>query len=80
MDSQDKVRVSLNGRGFAFADGVYEVIRSYSGRLFQLDELFLAGTTVEVIPVVCVNRREVGTGSPEPGHPTIAARLPGLSG
>jgi D-alanine transaminase len=35
-------------------------------RLFQLDELFLAGTTVEVMPVVCVNRRKVGTGKPGP--------------
>ena len=35
-------------------------------RLFQLDELFLAGTTVEVTPVVRVNGREVGTGRPGP--------------
>lgn len=35
-------------------------------RLFQLDELFLAGTTVEVMPVVCVNGRELGTGRPGP--------------
>lgn len=35
-------------------------------RLFELDELFLAGTTVEVVPVVCVNGRRIGTGMPGP--------------
>jgi len=35
-------------------------------RLFQLDELFLAGTTVEVMPIVRVNGRKVGTGRPGP--------------
>jgi len=33
----DKVIISPSDRGFMFADGVYEVIRSYSGRLFLLD-------------------------------------------
>jgi len=30
-------RVSPDDRGFVFGDGVYEVIRSYSGRLFQAE-------------------------------------------
>lgn len=33
--AKDKVRVSPDDRGFLFADGVYEVIRSYGGRLFK---------------------------------------------
>lgn len=35
---RSKVRVSPNDRGFMFADGVYEVIRSYSGRFFLMKE------------------------------------------
>ncbi len=31
------VRISPDDRGFLFADGVYEVIRSYGGRLFALE-------------------------------------------
>lgn len=34
---RDKAVVSAEDRGFNFADGVYEVICSYSGRLFGLD-------------------------------------------
>jgi len=33
-----EARVSVEDRGFQFADGVYEVVRLYSGRLFTLDE------------------------------------------
>jgi D-alanine transaminase len=35
---RSRVRISPNDRGFVFADGVYEVIRSYQGRLFLLPE------------------------------------------
>ncbi len=31
-------RVSPDDRGFLFADGAYEVIRSYSGKLFKIEE------------------------------------------
>lgn len=34
----DGASVSINDRSFLFGDGVYEVIRSYGGRLFGLDE------------------------------------------
>lgn len=34
---RDEIAISPNDRGFLFADGLYEVIRSYQGRLFQLD-------------------------------------------
>jgi D-alanine transaminase len=32
-----KAKVSVEDRGFQFGDGVYEVVRSYNGRLFRLD-------------------------------------------
>ena len=32
---KDQARVSLDDRGFLFADGVYEVIRAYNGVLFE---------------------------------------------
>lgn len=35
---KDKVVISPNDRGFLFADGVYEVMRSYAGRPFRPDE------------------------------------------
>ncbi len=35
---KDELRLSPDDRGFIFADGVYEVVRSYAGTLFALDE------------------------------------------
>ncbi len=35
--SKETVKISPDDRGFLFADGVYEVIRAYKGRLFQMD-------------------------------------------
>lgn len=35
---KDEVRISPEDRGFMFADGIYEVIRAYDGRLFRADE------------------------------------------
>jgi len=37
LPAQD-IRISPNDRGFLFGDGAYEVIRSYNGNLFCLDE------------------------------------------
>lgn len=34
----DEARVSVDDRGFLFADGVYEVIRTYAGRPHELEE------------------------------------------
>jgi D-alanine transaminase len=34
---KDEVRISPDDRGFVFADGIYEVLRSYGGRLFELE-------------------------------------------
>ncbi len=35
---KEEARVSVNDRGFLFADGVYEVIRVYGGRTHELEE------------------------------------------
>ncbi len=34
---KDEVRISPDDRGFLFADGLYEVVRCYAGRPFELD-------------------------------------------
>ncbi len=34
---KDQVRISPDDRGFLFGDGVYEVVRTYGGRLFALE-------------------------------------------
>jgi len=35
---KDEVRISPDDRGFLFADGVYEVIRVYNGKLFRAED------------------------------------------
>jgi D-alanine transaminase len=35
---KEDVKISPDDRGFLFADGAYEVIRSYGGRLFKIEE------------------------------------------
>lgn len=35
---KEKIFISPDDRGFLFADGVYEVIRSYNGKLFKVEE------------------------------------------
>lgn len=35
---KEQVRISPDDRGFLFADGLYEFIRSYKGRLFRLED------------------------------------------
>jgi D-alanine transaminase len=37
---KEDVKISPDDRGFLFADGIYEVIRSYNGRLFKAEEHF----------------------------------------
>ena len=34
--------------------------------LFEVDELFLAGTTIEIMPVIALDEKPVGTGQPGP--------------
>jgi D-alanine transaminase len=38
FQEKNEVRISPDDRGFLFADGLYEVIRAYQGRLFRLPE------------------------------------------
>ncbi|MEJ2614142.1 MAG: D-amino-acid transaminase [Ignavibacteriaceae bacterium] len=35
---ENEVKISPYDRGFLFGDGIYEVIRTYNGRLFKMDE------------------------------------------
>lgn len=35
---KDEIRISPDDRGFLFADGLYEVARSYSGKLFRMKD------------------------------------------
>lgn len=36
--NKSEIAISPDDRGFLFADGVYEVIRAYNGRIFRLDD------------------------------------------
>ena len=53
---KDEIHISPDDRGFLFADGVYEVIRSYNGNLFKCSEHLerlaagMAGLRIPVIP------------------------------
>ncbi len=60
-----EVRISPDDRGFLFADGIYEVVRSYSGRPFELAAhmtrladglaaLRIRGTDADTISDVCM--------------------------
>lgn len=60
---KESVRIMPDDRGFLFADGVYEVVRSYEGRLFRLqahlarlaaglEAIRLAGVDVAGLPAV----------------------------
>ena len=35
---KEEICISPDDRGFLFADGLYEVVRSYSGELFRLKD------------------------------------------
>jgi D-alanine transaminase len=74
--SQDAVRISPEDRGFVFGDGVYEVIRSYDGRLFALEahlarlrngicELAINGADVDELGAAAaelIRRNDLGAG------------------
>ena len=61
---EEAVRFSPNDRGLMFADGVYEVVRNYTGLLFRLkdhlarlkrslDELRIHCDRLEEVPAIC---------------------------
>jgi D-alanine transaminase len=74
--SKDQVRLSPDDRGFVFGDGVYEVVRTYGGRLFALEphlerlryglrELAIDGIDVDGLRDVCrelIGRNDLGAG------------------
>lgn len=74
--SKDEVRVSPDDRGFVFGDGVYEVVRSYGGKLFALEahlvrmrfgvcELAINGVEVDALGEVAaelLRRNDLGSG------------------
>lgn len=54
-------KVSVDDRGFLFADGVYEVVRAYEGRLFLLGphlQRMRAGLAALQIDPICVDPLE----------------------
>ena len=55
----------------------YEVSREMLNRydLYTADEVFLTGTAAEVIPVVDIDRRQIGTGKPGPVTMDLAKRF-----
>ena len=72
---KDGVRISPDDRGFLFGDGVYEVARTYGGKLFalnrhmdrltySLDQLRIRGVDLENLKSVCtelLRRNDLGT-------------------
>lgn len=51
-----EVKISPDDRGFLFADGTYEVIRSYNGKLFRMeDHLIRISRSLEQIRIKGVN-------------------------
>ena len=73
---KESVRVSPDDRGFLFGDGVYEVARTYGGKLFtltrhldrlrySLDQLRISGVDVGRLAGVCqdlIDRNKLSTG------------------
>lgn len=73
---KDQVRLSPDERGFMFGDGVYEVVRTYDGRLFALEshlerlsyglrELVIQGVDVDELGEVCrelIRGNDLGAG------------------
>ncbi|HSN04280.1 MAG TPA: aminotransferase class IV, partial [Nitrospira sp.] len=48
--------------------------------LYAADEVFLTGTTVEVLGVIRIDGRTIGAGSPGPVTRALAARMTALAG
>ena len=57
---KEEIKISPDDRGFVFGDGVYEVIRTYQGKLFRMDEhlrrlerslreIRIAGVDIEIL-------------------------------
>ena len=63
---KDEITLSPDDRGFLFADGIYEVIRSYGGELFCMDQhLRRLSHGLSELKIGGVNPEEIGTISEE---------------
>jgi D-alanine transaminase len=74
---KDQVRISPDDRGFLLADGIYEVVRSYDGKLFRLPDhmarmtrglnaIQIRGVDTSAIGAAAaelIKRNKLGTGS-----------------
>lgn len=60
----------------------YEVREEYFGvaQLYMADEVFLTGTAAEVVPIVEVDRRSIGTGQPGPITVVLRDRFQKITG
>jgi D-alanine transaminase len=58
------------------AEGLPLAERSFSVEELQAaDEVFLTGTTIEIVPVVSINRAKIGKGGPGPVTQRLAQRF-----
>ncbi len=70
-----QAKISVEDRGFQFGDGVYELVRTYSGRLFHLDEhlcrMFHSIEALQLDPVYPMDRwkRTVEEARERSGYP-----------
>jgi branched-subunit amino acid aminotransferase/4-amino-4-deoxychorismate lyase len=65
--NQDHAVISIFDHGFLYGEGVYETLRTWALRdddLLGADEAFLTSTTREVVPIVRVDERTIGSGKP----------------
>ena len=68
---KSRVRVSPNDRGFMFADGVYEVIRSYQGKALPSSGTPEASEAEPALSPYCIQKRQcnrsrsLGTAAPQ---------------
>ncbi|NCO35820.1 MAG: hypothetical protein AUJ92_21600 [Armatimonadetes bacterium CG2_30_59_28] len=57
----DEARVPIDDRGYQFGDGVYEVVRTYGGRLWALDRhLLRLQRSMDAIRITGLSLEEVG--------------------
>ena len=67
-----KAAISPDDRGFLFSDGVYEVVRAYGGRLFELERhVARLGRSLRAMRIQGVALAEIGTGCVLGGEPLL---------
>ena len=60
----------------------YEVVEQFFGvaQLYMADEMFLTGTAAEIAPIVTVNKRPIGDGTPGPITQDLRERFMAITG